>query len=35
LKALFRRGLERKNRGPACAFLSKDGCYHSESVNVL
>jgi hypothetical protein len=34
-KARFRRDLRVDNRVLACAFLSKDGCYHSESVNVL
>ena len=34
-KARWRRDLEQKKHGPASASFSKDGCYHSESVNVL
>jgi hypothetical protein len=34
-KARFQRGLRREMHGPRRASFSKDGCDHSESVNVL
>ena len=34
-QARFRKDLEPEKRDPARASFSKDGCYHSESVNVL